>query len=72
MERSAYQEYLLSAPVDELFDCREVNANPPERARIFSSVVCDKCGESASENQIRFDEGKRVCLDCYAHYGRGW
>ena len=72
MERSQYQEYLLSAPVDDLFECSKVDITPPERARIFSSITCDKCGESAAEHKIRLQEGKQVCLDCFQEYSRGW
>jgi formylmethanofuran dehydrogenase subunit E len=72
MERPQYQEYLLNAPVDEVFDCKEVQINLPESARIFSSIVCDNCGESAPEHKIRLQEGKNVCLDCFREYTRGW
>jgi len=72
MERSEYQEYLLNAAVDDLFECKEVKITLPEQARIFSSVVCEKCGESAPEHKIRMQEGKQVCLDCFRDYSRGW
>lgn len=72
MERSKYQEYLLNSPVDELFECREVNITLPERARMFSSVICESCREAAAENKIRLQEGKLLCLDCYQEYSRGW
>jgi formylmethanofuran dehydrogenase subunit E len=72
MERLQYQEYLLNAPVDELFECREAAITVPERARLFSSVVCEKCGEAASEHTIRIQKGKKVCLDCFEKYTRGW
>jgi formylmethanofuran dehydrogenase subunit E len=72
MERAQYQNYLLNAPVDEVFDCRELETALPERARIFSSLICEKCGEAAPEHKIRLQEGKRVCLDCFGEYTRGW
>ena len=72
MERLQYQEYLLSAPIDEVFDCKEVNITLPEQARIFSSITCEKCGEAAPEHKIRLQEGKRLCLDCFEEYTRGW
>lgn len=71
-ERAEYQEYLLSAPLDELFDCQEMDMTLPERARIFSSVPCEVCGESTSEQRMRLQEGKRVCLSCFREYDRGW
>ena len=72
MERSEYQEYLLNASIDEVFDCKKVEVPLPERARIFPSVLCEQCGEVAPEHKIRLKEGKRVCLDCFEDYDRGW
>ncbi|GHV29448.1 formylmethanofuran dehydrogenase subunit E [Spirochaetia bacterium] len=72
MTRDAYQEYILDAPVDEIFDYREVNIPEPEPARIFSTITCEVCGEAASENRMRLQEGKKVCLDCFKEYHRGW
>jgi formylmethanofuran dehydrogenase subunit E len=72
MERLQYQSYLLNAPLDELFHCGELEITLPERARIFSSLICEKCGEAAPEHKIRLQEGKRVCLDCFEEYTRGW
>ncbi len=72
MERLEYQEYLLSAPIDELFDCEPVEIKIPEKARLFSSLSCEVCGEFASENKIRLQEGEKLCLDCFDDYSRGW
>lgn len=72
MERGAYQQYLLDAPVDELFAFREVPDELPEKARIFKSVECEECGESAPEHKIRLQDGKKVCFDCFKKYSRGW
>jgi formylmethanofuran dehydrogenase subunit E len=72
MERPQYQAYLLDAPVDEVFDCKLVDITLPEHARLFSSVVCEVCGETAPEHKIRLQENKKVCLDCFREYNRGW
>jgi formylmethanofuran dehydrogenase subunit E len=71
-KRSAYQRYLLEAPVDDLFTFREVPVEPPEEARIFKSVECEECGEAAPEHKIRLQDGKKVCFDCFKKYSRGW
>jgi formylmethanofuran dehydrogenase subunit E len=70
MGREAFQQYILDAPVDELFDCKEANWEAPPHARIFASVTCEICGESAAENKIRIQNGKNVCLDCFTNYSR--
>jgi len=72
MERSLYQEYILNADVCDLFEYKIAEITIPDSARSFSSIVCEKCGESTSENKIRLQEGKSVCLDCYDNYSRGW
>jgi formylmethanofuran dehydrogenase subunit E len=69
-DREAFQNYLLDAPVDELFDCRELDAAPPEYARKFPSLTCEICGEAGAEHKMRLQEGKTVCLDCFKNYGR--
>jgi formylmethanofuran dehydrogenase subunit E len=72
MEWSVYQQYLLNAPVDELFAIRETPDDPPETAHIFMSVECEECGEFAPEHKIRLQEGKKLCFDCFKKYSRGW
>lgn len=72
MERPQWQEYLLTAPVDDVFSCQKVELRIPERARIFNSVPCEACGEFAPEHKIRLQEDKKVCLDCFSEYDRGW
>ena len=71
MERSEYLEYILNAPTDDLFDCKESDMTPPSTARIFSSVKCEECGEFASENKIRLQNNHHVCMDCFENYDRG-
>ena len=72
MDRAQYQQYLLSAPIDELFDYHEVDGPPPQRASIFTSVKCESCGELAAETHIRLQQGKQICMDCFIKYERGW
>ena len=71
-DRAQYQAYLLNAAVDDVFECKELDIKPPERARLFSSVPCDSCGEAAPEHKMRLQEGKHVCMDCFQEYSRGW
>jgi formylmethanofuran dehydrogenase subunit E len=72
MERAEYIEYLLNAPVDEIFSYEEREVVLPERARRFASVPCEVCGEVAAEHMMRLQEGKVVCMDCFKGYSRGW
>jgi len=72
MDRKEHQEYILNSPVDEIFDFMKPAFSLPETARIFTSVVCESCGESAPEHKMRLQDGKKVCLDCFKEYSRGW
>jgi formylmethanofuran dehydrogenase subunit E len=72
MSREQYQDYILNAPVDELFAFSEPKGEVPEQARLFPSVVCTECGERAPEHKIRLQNGKPVCLDCFKDYHRGF
>ena len=72
MDRAAWQEHILKAPLDELFDFKEPAYEPPGRARLFNRLVCAKCGEGMAENTGRFEDGEAVCLDCHSSYSRGW
>ncbi len=72
MDREKRQEYILNASVDEVFNFMKPAFDLPETARIFTSVVCEICGESAPEHKVRLQDGKKVCLDCFKEYGRGW
>jgi formylmethanofuran dehydrogenase subunit E len=72
MDRKQRQEYILNATVDEIFDFNKPSFALPEKARLFTTVICESCGEGAPEHKIRLNEGKKVCLDCFKDYSRGW
>lgn len=72
MERAAFQQYLLEAPLDELFSSKESSIEIPTEARLFKSVTCEQCGELLSEHRARIQDGKTVCLSCFSGYTRGW
>lgn len=72
MSRPARQQYILTAPVDEIFEIKDPKFDAPEKARIFKTIFCEECGEGAPEHKIRIQDGKQVCLDCFKSYDRGW
>jgi formylmethanofuran dehydrogenase subunit E len=71
-DRAAVQERILQSDSDELFSYTTPAFSLPETARMFNSLVCAQCGESAAEHMIRLHEGKQLCLDCFTEYSRGW
>jgi len=72
MDREERQQYILKASAEDVFKVEQVNVELPERARIFTTVICEKCNERAPEHKIRLQGGKTVCLDCVDEYSRGW
>lgn len=68
MTREESFQYMQQKSPEELFNITEVKVQIPECARIFNSINCECCGEAASENMIRIQEGKKVCLDCFSDY----
>lgn len=72
MERKEKQNYILQGPINELFKIEKVDIQLPEKARMFTTIICDSCGEGTPEHKMRLQEGKSVCLDCFREYSRGW
>ncbi len=56
---------VLDAPIDELFDVREVQMEPPRVARGFVSIDCQSCGEATMETRIRRIDGQELCPPCF-------
>ncbi len=70
MSREESCAYYTEKEACELFEIKEVTLKLPETARIFESYECACCGEKTGAHWIRLVDGKKVCLDCYAHYDR--
>lgn len=69
-ERKMPKEEMLDLPGKEIFDLKEVQFELPEKARIFKSYPCEKCGEMTADYFIRIQDGKKVCLHCFEKYDR--
>jgi len=63
-------EAILEIPAETLFSIQDVDTGIPERARIFRSVPCAKCGEMTAESRVRVEDGKFVCYACSEEYTR--
>jgi formylmethanofuran dehydrogenase subunit E len=55
---------VMKAPLEELYDIREVSVEAPQHARILASVNCASCGEPTMETRIRRLDGQELCLPC--------
>ncbi len=72
MDRKDRQRFILEAPFEEVFSVTEPGYVLPEKARLFCTETCEICGEGMPEHKTRLQEGKKVCLDCFSSYDRGW
>lgn len=70
MDRSQRQEFILNSSIDALFNVSKPTFELPEKARLFTTIECEVCGEGAPEHKIRINDGKKVCLDCFKDYSR--
>ncbi len=57
--------YIINMPDDEIFSIEEVKIDIPEKANIYKSIVCDKCGELTNEHRLKKYGKERVCIPCY-------
>jgi len=64
--------FLLTAPLTDIFSYTHITPKIPQKARIFRSVPCAKCGEMVSESRARVENGMIVCIPCFSAYSRGW
>ena len=70
IDRSNSLPYYQGLRPQEMFDIKETTIVLPERAMLFNSMKCSKCGETAAERYIRIEDGKPLCLDCHTEYRR--
>lgn len=64
-DREAKQNYILTAPFDEVFSVTPTRSALPAKASLYASIDCELCGESTAEPFVRLKDGKKVCTDCY-------
>lgn len=72
LSRAQLQEWLLTAPAEEVFTIKQPHYALPEPARHFVDGVCARCGETTPEHKLHLHNGQTLCVDCYSAYTRGW
>lgn len=55
---------ILEMPEGDLFWIREVEIEPPEKAIVYPTFVCNKCGEGFMEPLGMVRNGEAVCIPC--------
>ncbi len=72
VDKESRIEYLLRADLEDIFEFKQPRYPQPQMARVFTSHICEICQEACPEHKVRIQDGKKVCLDCFQDYGRGW
>ena len=65
VSHEAKSQRVLEMPVEELFRVSEVEIEPPEKAIIYPTLICSKCGEGFMEPLGRVKKGEIVCISCF-------
>jgi formylmethanofuran dehydrogenase subunit E len=53
-------------PLEELYDVRPVDVEPPQVVRRHDSADCAACGEPTTEIRLRRLAGRNLCRPCFA------
>jgi formylmethanofuran dehydrogenase subunit E len=63
--RRKITDEVMRKGLEELFEIKPVQGDPPARARILSSLPCDGCGEAVMETRLRQRHDRRLCAACF-------
>ncbi|MDD4126952.1 MAG: FmdE family protein [Methanomicrobium sp.] len=63
---------ILEMPGEDLYSLKHVKPKIPQKARLFQSHKCAKCGEMVAESRARVENGQIICIPCSEEYSRGW
>ncbi len=64
MSKAESFAYYQSCTPEEMFEVKQTVLPCPEKANLYESFRCAKCGETVGSPWIRFTDGVPVCLDC--------
>jgi len=56
---------VLALDPDSLYRVQEIEGPPPRKARIHTTIVCERCGEGAMETRVRRLDGRELCPPCF-------
>jgi formylmethanofuran dehydrogenase subunit E len=55
---------ILEKSVDDIFDLKEAQFDPPAKAQIEPSIACSQCGEPTMQSRLVENDGLRMCRGC--------
>ena len=56
---------VLELPEEKLFQLKEIEIEPPKKAKIYPTLPCSECGEGFMEPLGRVKAGQFVCIPCF-------
>ncbi len=63
--REMVSRRIMQSGHEELFELKEPGGPVPRKARILSSLICERCGESTMESRTRLLNGETLCIPCF-------
>jgi formylmethanofuran dehydrogenase subunit E len=63
--RAAITKRIMESRLEDLFEIKEADEPAPQKARILSSLICAKCGESVMESRTRLFKEQTLCIPCF-------
>ena len=65
ISREKRLEKLLNSRPEDVFKIEHIDFDPPDKAEIHQSLVCDNCGDPTMITRLVDFEDKKICIPCY-------
>lgn len=65
LSREERIQQLLNAQPEEIFNIEQVEFDPPSKAQIHESELCDNCNEPTMSTRIKTYQDQHLCIPCY-------
>lgn len=56
---------LLNSDPKDIFVIERVEFDPPEKAQIHESIICENCGDPTMSTRMNNLNGKQLCIPCF-------
>lgn len=63
--RTTITEHITNSNLADLYEVRKPAGPIPQKARILTSLICDKCRESVMETRTRRLQEQTLCIPCF-------
>ncbi len=68
--RGAISRRIMELDLTEVFEVKAPEGPLPKKARIFSSLTCERCGEPVMETRTRRFSDQGLCIPCFETFER--